>query len=497
MNKSQLITYIQEIIYYLRVQNYAVGCRHFRNLLQEMQIEPDVTRELFTEGSTMNVLVTQMYTALEADDIVLLADLLEEALIPILKEIVIPREAVECGDYCLESTSSGYLTVKHLPSNLYLHTNGNPMEEARILVECCYDASKEKYAVWGCGLGYHIVRLYEAARGAVSIRVFDEDEQIISLALENGVLDHIPKEKITYVVDQNGKQFAQYLSEHDTGILLHFPSIKKIQNKALKDAIYLFFPSWNGTIQYQNDLAINFRSNKVHCCHNVDELAQYIRGKDVVLVAAGPSLDKSVDFLREASRKKIIVAVTTVLKKLLNLGIVPDYAVVMDAQQRTLKQIEGIESTTVPLLVDSTAYWEFAVRYAGEKYIAYQRGYGNAEKCAGESQNRLYETGGSVITLALDIVLQLGAKEVYFVGTDLAYPEGVSHAKDTMDRQKRDISGMEPIKAVNGGIVYANNLFIGYRKWIEAKIQEYPDVKFYNLSDCGAEIAGADAVHCL
>lgn len=105
----------------------------------------------------------------------------------------------------------------------------------------------------------------------------------------------------------------------------------------------------------------------------------------------------------------------------------------------------------------------------------------------------MYETGGSVTTLALDIVLRQGAKTVYLAGVDLAYPAGVSHASGTMDRHTRDISGMDPVEAVGGGIVYADRLFIAYRKWIEAKIKAHPEVAFYNLSDCGAKIEGARA----
>ena len=164
--------------------------------------------------------------------------------------------------------------------------------------------------------------------------------------------------------------------------------------------------------------------------------------------------------------------------------------IVMDSQQRTIGHIDGIEGTNIPLIVDTTAYWEFAAKYAGKKYIAYQKGYKSAEELANKFQCKLYETGGSVITLALDIVLKLGAKAVYLIGVDLAYPGGVSHASDTMDKKQRDVSDMEQVKAVHGGMVYADSLFIGYRKWMERKIEEYAKIPIYNLSDCGAEIAG-------
>lgn len=500
MDKSSFIMQIQETIYYFRIQNYLEGSMRFNRLLQEIQKDLDINAQISAEQDTegencWRQILNQMMQALEKTDMLLLADLLEEAFLPLVKGMVIPKEPDIRGNYCLESTSSGYLTVRHLPTNLYLHGNCNPMEEARILVKHSFDPKKENYAVWGIGLGYHVVRLYEATKGAVQITVFEEDEEMLKLAAECGILDHISQERITYVLDKTGEKFARYLSQHDTGILLHFPSIKKIQEELLKERISRLFLSWNAITNAKDARAINFRSNQKYCSHNVDEVEQFIKGREVVLVAGGPSLDDNLEFLREASGEKVIVAVARVWKKLLNEGIVPDYAVAMDAHEITMGQLAGVDNEEASLIVDSTAYWGMAANYGGEKYIAYQKDYGDAEMCAKESGHRLYETGGSVLTLCLEIVLQLGAKVVYFVGADLSYPGGRSHASGTMNSRKVDTSNMKPLEAVDGGIVYAGNDLIGFRKWIENKIREYPQVKFYNLSYCGAKIAGAHSVY--
>ncbi|MCM1326564.1 MAG: DUF115 domain-containing protein [Bacteroidales bacterium] len=500
LKNARMITQIQETIYYLRIQDYAEGSMRFNGLLQMMQEDSDISIQIFAEQNSQEEhfsreLFNQMMQALERTDMLLLADLLEEALLPLVKGMVIPMEPDIRGNYCLESTSSGYLTVRHIPTNLYLHGNCNPMEEARYLVEHCFESDKENYAVWGIGLGYHVVRLYEAAKGAISITIFDEDEEIFELAAECGILDNIPRERLSYVVDKTGEKFLRYLSKQERGILLHFPSVKKIQEKQLKERINRLFLSWNDVISVRSALAVNFRSNQKYCNHLVDEIEKMIYGREVVLVAAGPSLDDNLDFLKKVSCEKVIMAVARVWKKLLYEGIVPDYAVTMDAHEITLGQLVGVDNEEVPLIVDSTAYWEMAASYGGEKYIAYQKDYGDAEKCAKKLGCRLYETGGSVLTLCLDIVLQLGAKVVYFAGADLSYPGRKSYANGTMDSRETDISGLQPIEAVDGNIVYADYALIGFRKWIEDKIKEYPQVEFYNLSSCGAKIIGAQSVY--
>ena len=272
MSKSQLLSDMQEIIYYFRIQNYHEGAMRFCKLLGDMQEETEVRAEIMSEQGSIKGILSQMLQALEDDDMILLADLLEEAMVPALKALVVPQNDIEYGNYQLEITASGYFTIRHNPNNLYLHSNVNPMEEARILVDKCFDSDKPIYAVWGCGLGYHIAKLYEKARGAISIMVFDEEEIVLELAESGGILDHIPQDRLTLIPDFTGQKFVKYIAENDVGILLHFPSIKKIQNKELKDALQSFFSAWNGGIQLRDELAINFRSNYQRCVHNVDEL---------------------------------------------------------------------------------------------------------------------------------------------------------------------------------------------------------------------------------
>ena len=92
MNKAYIISSISEIVYFLRIQNYHEGCMRFRKLIQEMQLDTDVKSALFDEQSGMKQVLMQMLQALEADDVVLLADLLEEAFLPLVKALVIYEE---------------------------------------------------------------------------------------------------------------------------------------------------------------------------------------------------------------------------------------------------------------------------------------------------------------------------------------------------------------------------------------------------------------------
>lgn len=487
MKIKDLISLMQEIVYQMHVQNYHMGNILFRKLLSELGSE---YKELLTDNPNVNNVMNILLGAMENQDMVLCADLLEEGLIPVFKEILEVTEEISVSDYILEIGSAGYYTVRHVPSGIYLHSNNNPVKEARELIRLCYDPGKEEYAVWGLGLGYHIAELHKMARGSVKIKVFEEDEELIRLAGESGIMESDVLGVTQLVHDPSGKMFAKFIGEGGKGILMHLPSIKKCFNKELQSVLFSFFASWNGTVQLKTELAVNFRSNIKNCKYNVDVLENLIRDKEIVIVAGGPSVDSRLEELRRLGEEKVVLAATTVLGKLLKAGVTPDFAVVMDSNQRTYGHMRGIEETEVPLIADSTAYWEFAAKHKGETYIAYQKGYEDSETRAFAEKRNTYETGGSVTTLMLEVVLQLGAKTVTFIGADFAFPGGVTHAKGTMDEKVRSTEYLEKTISVTGGEVYTDSLMTAYRKWIERKIEEYPDVEFYNMSDCGAKIKG-------
>ena len=104
----------------------------------------------------------------------------------------------------------------------------------------------------------------------------------------------------------------------------------------------------------------------------------------------------------------------------------------------------------------------------------------------------MWGTGGTVTSLAMEAAIQFGATNVYLVGVDLAYPDGITHASNTMDRGVKNTARMIPIKSVTGGIVHTEPNFIIYREWIEKRIKETPHIKYYNMSKIGAHIEGAE-----
>ncbi len=427
------------------------------------------------------------------NDLVMRGDIIEERILPLLKEKIkccggdISVENEE-GDYLFESSASGFLTLKDLKHNKYIHSAADPMWEAQKLAEYIFTPEKKEYCVRGLGLGYLLYQLYGISKGTIHIHVFEKDARMVDYAKRYGVLDWMPEGVYDIILSEKPDSFLQCAAKKDMGYYVFLPEIYREASDArqkLEDK-YMQFATPK-KLQVESEL--NYWVNRRNVGMMVSEFNPESLKKDFIIVAAGPSLDDTLEFLKENRGRKTIICVGTVFRKLLEHGIVPDMVAVLDPMERIYQQIEGLEEEKVPMLVAVTAYWKYAANYQGEKYLVPLVGV-HEEK----ENEEPWAIGGTVTHLAIEAAIRFGAKKIYLAGVDLSYPNGLSHAKGTMDRSVKSTENMLPVKGVGDSTVYADSIFIAYRKWIEDRIALTPGITFYNLSHVGAKIAGTKEV---
>ncbi len=423
------------------------------------------------------------------DDLILRGDIMESRILPLLEEKVrrhgggIYVENDE-QDYCFESSLSGFLTLKELKRNKYIHSGVDPMWEARKLADYIYEPQKEEYSIRGCGLGYLVYQLYRVSNETATVNVFEKDARIVEYARRYGVLDWVPEDKLNVIVDEDPGPFLRSIMRKNMGYYILAPELYNEQEDArrLLEEVY---EKYTAPRKISRDLEINYWHNFRSPCRMITEFDSSGLKKDFVVIAAGPSLDSNMEFLRESQGEKTLIAVGTVFRKLLEADIVPDLVVVLDPLERIYRQIEGLEDQKIPLLLGMTAYWKFAENYQGEKYKI------PITDSAGEGENKeAWVIGGTVTHLAMEAAIRFGAEKIYLAGVDLAYPQGLSHAEGTMDRAVMKTEGMISVEGVGGRTVHSDRLFISYRQWIEQRIESTPWITYYNLSHIGARIAG-------
>lgn len=397
-------------------------------------------------------------------------------------------------EYMVEYTSSGAITLATvLPEGKkYMHSNYIPQCEANDIATGWYDRDKNQYAILGLGMGYHVHALAEMSE-YISIKVYESDIAMIQIACAYSQAWEVlcqPNVEIIYEPDEKVLLQKLFKNNKHTMIGIHYPTMIKLKNKEVRESLEDFFIQDDAYKRYRYALDGNFMANVARDYETIDVLESKFRGKSLYIVAAGPSLDKNFMELKKVGENGVILATGTVFRKLVNAGIYPDYVIGIDATKLIHRQIEGLENLNIPLIGLSTVYKSFMQDYSGEKYIVYQSGYKKAEQVAKEKGYKLYQTGGSVSTLALDIGIHFTCKKVIFLGLDLAYPNGMKHATGTDFVDVMNTEFMDEIEDIYGNLVYTSKNMNIYRKWIEQRIKQINNIEFIDATEGGAKIAG-------
>lgn len=458
-----------------------------------------------TSQENIMLLLNSLFSVLDQREYVLLADILSQSVLPFfyaLQEYIVMQELAEpvcfssgVKDYLVEYTSCGLPTVQVQKEGegFYLHSNRNARQEAEEIAASWMEPEKTDYIIYGMGLGYAVTALLDENEYS-SVRVFESDAVLMELSRQYGDYQKIVESgRATIEIDQDGTKFAQAAAKNpQAAIGFFYPSLRLISEKQTAERMEELFINYSSQkIQYPA-MCGNFKRNVFYYDEPVDVLKPQFEGKRVYLVAGGPSLDKNIDVLKKANKNGIIVAVGTVLKKLLSRGIRPDYVAFSDAKSNTFRQVEGICDAEIPMWGLSTTYWRFFTDYHAKHYLVCQEGFEPAEKFAKEKGYFLIETFGTVFAVAMNTAIQLGASEIVFVGLDLAFTEGKHHAEGMGHDANQTYGGQRMVQDIYGTMIPTGKNLDIYRKAIEKKIEKTKGVRFINATEGGAEIKGTE-----
>lgn len=156
-------------------------------------------------------------------------------------------------------------------------------------------------------------------------------------------------------------------------------------------------------------------------------LKAQFKGDTCVLLAGGPSLDESIEWLKENQDYVVIMAVSRIAKKLLQVGIVPNIVVSVDpfeisfdvSKEQLLfpDSVFFIHSNNVtPLLLGQ---WSGKSAYMDRRYPWDVK----------DDENNLMSSGPTVTNTALKVAVDMGFSNILLSGVDLCFSEkGVTHA---------------------------------------------------------------------
>ena len=532
-SNQQSIQLSYDIVENFRKQNFFIGTGKFTHLLQNLNavagyifLQEDC-KELAEE---LQLILPALLDAQDNGDYILQADIIEGDLLPLLQKVQIAfqeRGLVQVPDFFEQNLNAlkkynpdfydllsrkmkdetglqsrefvpglavnGQPTVQAMFSghSFYLHSSVDPGREAKMLIDSIGEA--DNYSVFGMGLGYHVLEILSRYSSS-KVCVYESDIFILQMVFSYvDWTEYIVDGRLSIVYDKSLEKLISELSTHfdkmkNAKFLIHYPSIQIVEDEQIRHLLEDFFVTTSSMREQGHLLEQNFEALSKLDLPECGELRSLFADKDVVIVGAGPSVDSQLDMMRKYRDRITVFATGHIARKLVSNGIIPDVVIITDPQPHMYKQIKDVDLKGIPMILLSTASASIVEYYNGPIYVAYQRGYFQAEEKAKSLGATLFETGGSVTTTALDISLRFGAKRIIFVGVDLAYTGGNSHASGE-GRKIENNDGLRQVRSNTGDMVYTSKNLDIYRKWIERRIEGVTGTEIYNTGE-GAVIKG-------
>lgn len=234
-----------------------------------------------------------------------------------------------------------------------------------------------------------------------------------------------------------------------------------------------------------------------------------VRGKHVIIFAAGPSLDQSLPYLAFAAGRPdmVLVAVDMALRPLLMAGIVPHY--VVSCETTPVDFFGGLDTSRIHLLAFSCIRHSTLMRWKGDvsfyNWMIDSPEYRDLWRMAGRDLG-FVATGNSVTTQAAALVLGCGIRSLLLAGNDLAF-RGRMYIRGAVSLRRAEhvcdrfnpLSGYEMFLSRrrreyelyrDGEKFYTDSQFLAAKLWLEDLFKQQ-DVPVY---DCGVPGCGTNRV---
>lgn len=394
---------------------------------------------------------------------------------------------------------------------IFLHSSVDPRNEARKIADNASIEPGKVIVVYGFALGYFVEELLEKVDERNPLVVIEPDVDLFYTAMRTRDLRHlIGSERIyIFIGKSTQKMHDRFMAIYDpvkyneivmTGLVGHqtvyadfysqvMQSIKAVVNIKLLNLVTLI----NMGPEFVSNTILNLAQ---YCNHpGIASLFGRLADKPVIIVSAGPSLNKNIHLLKEAKGKAAIFAVGTALKALNKWGIEPDLVFSIDPQLLNYeKHFKGVNMKSTALVAEIQSHYMILENFPGAIFVS-----GGTEilKWFGESieQKGTTQSGGSVAHNAFTAAYKMGANPIILVGQDLAYArDGHSHASGT-NYEDNVYSGGENlnyfyVKANDGGQILTDRSFYQFLNFFQLWIEKYPEREYINATEGGAYIQG-------
>lgn len=153
----------------------------------------------------------------------------------------------------------------------------------------------------------------------------------------------------------------------------------------------------------------------------IEDLKDHFKGLPVLIVGAGPSLDRELKTIKENNDKFIIIAADAALKPLISQGIRVDYVTSIERLNDYQKPFfEGLDRTDTELVAFPVVHPDLFPLFPGDIRLVY-RNYSYFSYFEKSWPKGIVKCGGSTSHLAIRLADWLGCNKAYLIGIDSCY----------------------------------------------------------------------------
>jgi hypothetical protein len=369
------------------------------------------------------------------------------------------------------------------------------------------------YSLSGFGDGSHVRYFLKNTSGGIFILVMEVDAAILKETFSrHDCSDILSHERFLLGTGLINEDFFKDMQEavmqklSDINSLIFSPLhcldegyYDKARNEMLRQYLVLR-PLMEVNLRTGTNLQENTLENLPHMASapDIGSLEGMFKDTPFILVGAGPSLDDSIDFLREVQNRTILVCSNSSFRKLINSGIRPNLVVTADPMPPTLAGFQNVDLKDVPLACPFSAYPEIVRRFSGRiiSWVTFSPLIEVLKESQGLKAGTPIMEQGTVSGCVLDISRLLGCEKVLLVGQDMcvradgkyytddsAYADSGSHFVDKIEGHRLPGNTVDEV-------VVEGRLFV-YLKTFEKFIKENPTIKYRNLAKTGVKVEGA------
>jgi len=349
----------------------------------------------------------------------------------------------------LSPAKNGELTA--CENGLWLHSRYNPSSEAEKLTEDFDEDLHETALFLGCGLLY-APEVFAEKHPDANIIIVEKDQGTFFSALESRNLEKLfTHKKLAIVLTEDAENASSVIKNYPASKIkiFAFPNLiqknrewyatiiqsvkktaerEKVNTKTLEKFSSLWLKNSCKNLRYSFTL------------DGVNKFHQTAGNIPFTVIAAGPSLETLIPYLKEIKRKSIIVCVDTALHALLANDIQPDFVVLVDPQYICALHLEFLSAPESILIAESAVY-PSVLRFNCKETILCSSNFPMGkyfENLLGE-KGRL-GAGGSVATVAWDFARYCGAKQIFMAALDLGFPGKQTHIKGSQFEEKAHVT---------------------------------------------------------